>query len=676
MEQIDFDLFARERYYGVKVNVAKIVGLVNGRDDPLAFARASLTTPADPALEGSDEFPKITRVSLSSPLKKGEAASLQFEYTITPVDSKRKDLPYRIIDEFSPGLKEICLITDFSWLPWITWTDYEKVQMLDKSNFFTKMPRPAWRMVVRHPSSYQTLVVDGRLEKTIDSGNDTVSTWACRTGGMPQLLIGRSDKIVVKDGSVSVVFLVAKGRYEPSAVESMGRFLIRAFRFYSQLFGELSGNEMHIAVSSAGMGGHGAFLGTFLDIQSFQKKNQGSPPEGTFDETAAHELAHSWFGISISSYGRGTKFLREAFCNFATWLFAKDVYQQDLFQDNLAYLFFRGTAKNRLFEDASDNANLAYTKGALVLDILRQEMGNETFFRILKLFAAKYKDAYVTFTDFVSLCNEITMRDWMPFFIRWCYGEGYPVYHLQKFESKPDHGQWKTAVIIRNDGKGIILCPLALVQGEHVREETFFVPEGEEKMMTYETPDRVDQVMIDPRHRVFQGDQQEARLKMLGIKETSWAWMNYFMGVLYEERGERGKALELISKAIAGHEEFLGPRMASPALYFSRGILLLRMGEGDKAENDLKFFLDGILGTQKRPKDLAAAMRSLTYAVLVSGTDQEKQAQLLQFLTAVTGQKISLDSELSDWRTWWEANRSVFKLPQSAYSLSPKGFGK
>ncbi len=674
--QIDFDLFAREKYYGVKVNITRISRLAGGRSEPLAFSRASLPKPADPALEGSDEFPKITRVSLLVPLKVGEVVDLRFEYTLTHVDPKRQDLSYRIIAACSPGVTETCLISDFSWLPWITWTDYSKIQMLDKNNFFLKMPRPTWRIIVRHPSSYQTLVVDGRLEKALNSGNDTVTTWASRTGGMPQLLIGRSDRIAVKDGPVSVVFLVPKGGYEPSAVESMGRFLIRAFRFYSQLFGELPGNEMHIAVSSAGMGGHGAFLGTFLDVQSFQKKSESSPPGGTFDETAAHELAHSWWGISICSYGRGTKFLREAFCNFGTWLFAKDVFHQDLFQDNLAYLFFRGTAKNRLFEEARDDANLAYTKGALVLDILRQEMGDEAFFGVLKLFAAKYKDAYVTFTDFVSLCNEVTRRDWMPFFTQWCYGEGYPVYRLLRFISKPAGGQWTTDVVIRNDGKGIIPCPIALEQEGQVREETFSVRQGEEETLTFETPARVQRVTIDPSHRAYQGDENEARLKMLGIKETNWAWLNYFMGVLYEEGGEHGKALELLSKAIAGHEEILGPGKAGPALYFSRGILLLRMGERAKAESDMKLFLDGILGPPERPRDLASAKRSLTYAVLVSGTDQERSDQLLRLLKAVTGKKVSLDPNLSAWRSWWQAHRPTFELPRSAASLSPKGFGK
>jgi len=71
------------------------------------------------------------------------------------------------------------------------------------------------------------------------------------------------------------------------------------------------------------MGGHGAFLGSFLDPHAFQKKEEAD--ESTiFDDTAAHELAHSWWGISACSYGRGTKFLREAFCNFGTWHLARE----------------------------------------------------------------------------------------------------------------------------------------------------------------------------------------------------------------------------------------------------------------------------------------------------------------------------------------------------------------
>jgi hypothetical protein len=676
VENVDFDLFAREQYYGVKVDIANIGYESDGRFRPLTFSRSASPKPADPAREGSNEFPKITRVSLGTSLNPGADIRLRFEYTIDHVDARKEDLPYRIVAALPSGSREICLISDFSWIPWATWTDYAAVEALDKANFFVKMPRPSWKISVRLPPAYEVLVVDGRLDRTETSGGDTVTTWVNRTGGLPQLLIGKSDRIAVRGDSASVVFLLAKGGYEPPAVESMGRFLIRAYDYYSGLSGAPAGNEIHIAVSSAGMGGHGAFLGTFLDIASFRKKGPDSSPVGAFDETAAHELAHSWWGISIASYGRGTKFLREAFCNFSTWRLAKEVYHQDFFQDNLAYLFFRGTAKNRLFEESGDNANLAYTKGALVLDILRQEIGDEVFFKVLKLFAAKYNNAYVTFTDFVALCNEVTLRDWTPFFAHWCYGEGFPIYSLVRFTSEPDGARWRTSVIVRNSGQGIVPCPLALVQSDRTSEETFFVPEGRERTFTYETAARVDRVVIDPGHTAYQGDDKEGRLKMLGIKETNWAWLNYFMGIVYDERGDRTRALGLLSKAVAGHEELLGLRKASPGMYFSRGILYLRMGRRSLAEQDITAFLDGILGPPGKPRDLASAIRTMTYPVLVSGTDEERQVQFSRLLAAVTGTAIDLDPKLAAWRAWWESHRSVFTLPKSAEALSPKGYGK
>ena len=56
-------------------------------------------------------------------------------------DPKRKDLPYRIIAELPNGTKEICLISDFSWIPQVTW-DYEKMRQLFERNFFPKLFNP------------------------------------------------------------------------------------------------------------------------------------------------------------------------------------------------------------------------------------------------------------------------------------------------------------------------------------------------------------------------------------------------------------------------------------------------------------------------------------------------------------------------------------------------------
>jgi hypothetical protein len=482
--------------------------------------------------------------------------------------------------------------------------------------------------------------------------------------------------VEVKGKDASVVFLLPKGGYEPAVVDAMGRFFIRAYTFYVKLFGPLAGNEIHIAASSAGMGGHGAMLGVFLDATAFQEKRTVSElsESNFFDEVAAHELAHSWWGISVSSYGRGTKFLREAFCNFATFHLAREAFGLDKFAENRAILFYRGLAKNRLFNPTSDNANLAYTKGALVLELLREEMGDEIFFRVLSAFTVKYKDAFVTFTDFLSFCNEISHRDWMPFFDQWCYGEGYPIYKLVMFTSSREKDSWKTSVTLRNEGKGIVGCPLVFVMGNQTKTEIFRLHGGEERTFTYQTPNRVDQVALDPDHSTYQGDETEGRLKVLAVKESDSGWMNYWKGIVLWDVGPKEESVNLVSKAIGIFISALGPGKGHPAFYFSRGLMYLRSSQTQKANEDLRVFLNRILEViSERSDKLEGLTGTLAYAGIISGNSQERQDKLRKILEAVTGEDIPLDPNLDQWRKWWESHRSTFEVNPDANALSPAG---
>jgi tetratricopeptide (TPR) repeat protein len=133
-------------------------------------------------------------------------------------------------------------------------------------------------------------------------------------------------------------------------------------------------------------------------------------------------------------------------------------------------------------------------------------MGDEVFFRMLKEFARRYKNAHATFIDFVSLCNEVSRRDWMPFFYQWCYGKGCPAYHLVGFKSEEGKEGWETTVKIRNDGQGIVRCPLELRMEKAGREEVFWVRGGEESTFFYKTKKKVTDVVIDPEETAYQAD--------------------------------------------------------------------------------------------------------------------------------------------------------------------------
>jgi hypothetical protein len=674
IDKIDFDLFAREKYYGVRVELADVSALEGEIASPVKFARVTEPSAPSPSEEGSDAHPRITRVVLPAALNTGHDVRLRFRYTITEVDAARRDLNYRIIAALPDGRREACLISDFSWIPQVM-TDFGKERQADERDFFPKLTKPTWRMTLVHPSRYASLVVDGRLEKTEKRGDTILSQWSWRAKGLPQLLVGDSERVEVKGPEASVVFLLPKGAYDRQIVETMGRFFLRALGYYVNLFGPLAGNEIHIAASSAGMGGHGAMMAVFLDASTFQAKGTEPGPSESkgFDEVAAHELAHSWWGISVSSYGRGTKFLREAFCNFATFRLAQE-FGLDKFGETRAILFYRGIAGNLLFEPTRDNANLAYTKGALVLDMLRQEMGDDVFFKVLADFASRYKDAHATFTDFLSLCNETSRRDWWPFFEQWCYGKGYPIYRLVEFVSTPDGSRWKTAVTVRNDGQGLVTCPLALGMGAQTRMESFRVPEGQKQTFTFSTSARVDRVVIDPNHTAYQGDEAEARMKVLAAGESDNGWLNYWKGIVTWESGRPAESAALISKAIDIFVRALGPGNAHPAFYYSRGLIRLQDGDAQGAREDLKAFVDRCLGlVAERPSKLEGLVGTLAYAGIVSGSPEEHREKFGRVLDAITGQEIALDPELKGWRKWWEANRSNYEIDPRARSLSPAG---
>ena len=149
--------------------------------------------------------------------------------------------------------------------------------------------------------------------------------------------------------------------------------------------------------------------------------------------------------------------------------------------------------------------------------------------------------------------------------------------------------------------------------------------------------------------------------------------MNYWIGILKYKLGDSQKAIELFSKAVVGQEEFLGANKASPALYFSRGIIYLRLKEEKKANEDIRLFMDGVMGTAERPKELNSVIQSLSYATLISGTAEERKDQLLRILKSLTGNDFPLDPDLSSLRKWWEAHRASFEVSPDAASLNPGG---
>ncbi len=668
LDQVDFDLLAAEQFYGAKVAVTGVAVLQDGKRAACQFRHQSLERPTDPAQEGTREFPKILRVTFPSPLAAAAECLVVFEYRIT-IPDPTKEMNYRLIAALPTGEKEACLLTDFSWIPRPA-SDFAEFLSLSQRNFFPRYIAPTWQFTVTHPAALQSLVPDGRLEETNRVDGNVVARYTSIVRSLPQILIGPCERIEVPGRGVAVTFLLPKGKYKREEIENSARFFQRVYEFYHGLFGPLAGKPIQVAVSSAGMGGHGAFLGTFLDELPARES-------GAFDETAAHELAHSWWGYSVASYGRGTKLLREALCNYGAWELGRTEFQTDRFYDEIVRLLFSGALARPLFRAMDDSEGGAYTKGALVMHLLRQEMGDETFLAVLRAFASRFRDGDASFADFVAVCNEVSRRDWLPFLSHWCYGTGLPAYRVVAHESCSASNGWRTTVTLTNAGQGIVTCPVELQTTAGPQRQRVAVPENQARVWVWQTPGQVTNVVVDPDHSALQGDAEEIRLKLLAVPDSALLgnWECYWKGTLHGDAGDNARAEALISRAI---DMFKGPMptIALHAYYYSRGVVRLRAGQAAKGAEDLGLFLEGVL--QPHRDQPASADRVVTELadlprLLTAGTPQGRREQLYALLCQITGADVPIDPELAGWRKWWTAQRSTFQPGSAACRLSPSG---
>lgn len=162
----------------------------------------------------------------------------------------------------------------------------------------------------------------------------------------------------------------------------------------------------------------------------------------------AHELAHHWWGDSITLNDYSEIWLNEGFASYSEILWAEAVRGPQGREDMVQYFegVVRQDQQNRgphsLYRD-SDDLDLMfsptiYKKGALVLHALRHEIGDEAFFKGLKAYHEAYKYDVADTGDFRAEMEKASGRDLSGFFQGWVYGTGWPELAINSFQIRQD----------------------------------------------------------------------------------------------------------------------------------------------------------------------------------------------------------------------------------------------
>ncbi|GAA3783591.1 M1 family metallopeptidase [Plantactinospora mayteni] len=168
-------------------------------------------------------------------------------------------------------------------------------------------------------------------------------------------------------------------------------------------------------------------IGYALETQSRPVYGPAFFATGPNLEVVVHELAHQWFGDSVSIRRWSDLWLNEGFASYAEWLWTEHdggPSVQTLFEREYATTDWADPAldpgRSEIFSRA------VYKRGALAVHALRRTVGDEAFFRILTSWTAERRDGNATTDDLVAHAERISGKQLRPLFDAWLSGTTAP----------------------------------------------------------------------------------------------------------------------------------------------------------------------------------------------------------------------------------------------------------
>lgn len=191
-------------------------------------------------------------------------------------------------------------------------------------------------------------------------------------------------------------------------------------------------------------------------------------PNGSIDNTSnnewlyTHEIAHMWFGNKVTCAGPGEMWLNEG---WAVW--TELLYREDLYNRETALAVQRSKHRGilqKLHTPLGDGAyyplynipvevvygETVYQKGGLVVQTLRNYMGDELFFPAIRAYLDTFAYSHATTFDLRDALSQHSGVDLTAFFDSWVFQPGFPHFAIDSFTV----AQPGVEVFVRQKGKG------------------------------------------------------------------------------------------------------------------------------------------------------------------------------------------------------------------------------
>lgn len=192
--------------------------------------------------------------------------------------------------------------------------------------------------------------------------------------------------------------------------------------FYQDLIGPYAYEKLANVQSKTIFGGMENSSCIFYYEKSVKGKND-------VKSLLAHEIAHQWFGDAVTEKDWHHVWLSEGFATYLEAVYADSMLPNRSLEKSMLKMREEVIEANKtnpkplIDNTITDFKKLlstnSYQKGAWVLHMLRNELGNDVFWKGIRLFYANYKNGNALTEDFANIMEQVSGRDLDIFFDQW-----------------------------------------------------------------------------------------------------------------------------------------------------------------------------------------------------------------------------------------------------------------
>lgn len=173
-------------------------------------------------------------------------------------------------------------------------------------------------------------------------------------------------------------------------------------------------------------------IGFALENQTRSTYDAGFFRRGANTYVVAHEVAHQWFGDSVSVRGWKDIWLNEGFASYAEWLWSEHVGEGTV-QENSDYVYSLYPADSPFWQVLPGDPGApnqfhgaVYDRGALTVHALRGEIGDEAFFKLLKQWPSEKRNGNASTEEFIAFAEKLSGKQLDELFQTWLYTPAKP----------------------------------------------------------------------------------------------------------------------------------------------------------------------------------------------------------------------------------------------------------